>query len=96
MNEKNFFIVVGKAPGPEVEVVKCSDVEPTDEQLAQLWNELDLQVYPNIGGSDLIQVFASEQMQEAYQVNSPSIGQILQPNRFSEEDAINAYWGELE
>lgn len=67
-------------------------IEPTDEELEEMWHKFDLQVVS--GGSDLIEVYESEQIQEAFHVSPGqlNVGDLLEPNKRSSEDAINAYF----
>ncbi len=67
-------------------------IEPTDEELEEMWNRFDLKVVSS--GSDLIEVYEKEQIQEAFQITPEklNIGDILEPNKRSSEDAINAYF----
>lgn len=71
--------------------VICS-VEPTDEELKKMWDDFNLKTIA--AGSDLIEVFEEEQIQEEFNISADSleVEEVYIPNKKSKEDAINAYF----
>lgn len=92
MINANYVVLISNAPASSFEVFSVSDVEPTDHQLKAIWIDQGLNDYRQY--SDLIEVFESTQLAEAFLgcTNNIEIGQVLTPNPMSNQDAINAYF----
>lgn len=73
-------------------------IEPTDLELKSMWEKFNLKkihVNDNIGDvSDIIEVYEDIQIRDAFCVcfKNLTVGELLTPNKFANEDALNAYF----
>lgn len=97
MKNPNYVVLICKAPSSSPAIYSLLDIEPSDEQLKDIWTNQSLQTYKTEKHgqySDLIEVYEFEQLAEAF-LEIPvtlKVGDVLKRNPRSSQDAINAYF----
>jgi hypothetical protein len=97
MANLNYVVLICKAPSSSPEIFSLLEIEPSDEQLKEIWKNQNLQTYRSekYGQySDLIEVCEFEQLEDAFLEIPVTLkpGDVLMRNPRSSQDSINAYF----